>query len=291
MGILLYSWIQNKLRRTRRWATWVPRQATSHLRVLPNFLILGAMKSGTTSLYQYLCQHPKVLAAHKKEVYYFDKHYMYGEQWYRGNFPTRRQMKSAGQGTVTGEATPYYLFHPTIAERIANLLPQVSLIVVLRDPVDRAISHYFHSVRRGKENRPIRQAFAEEDFYVKPEEKLLEADHYTSNRHRMWSYVSRGLYAQQLKKYLELFPREQLLVLKSEALFAAPQTSVTTVTDFLDLEPFELCDVKVLNAGTYAKSEPSEVREMRKQLRQYFKPHNQILSELLHEDFTWTEKE
>ena len=280
--------LRHKVTRARRWAEWKVRHASSHLRVLPDFLIIGTMKGGTTSLYDYLCRHNKVETAFRKEVHYFDGNYTRGAPWYRGNFPTRRQLQRLGQGAVTGEATPYYLYHQAAAERIAGLVPRASLIAVLRDPADRAISHYFHSVRTGMDTRPIRQAFAEENAYVQAEEKHVLRDDYTSDQHRMWSYVARGHYAQQLEEYFKRFSRKQMLILKSEELFADPQMAVREVTDFLGIDPVTLSDVEVLNAGTYLKSDSSEVEQVREELRRYFESHNQRLSELLDRDFTWS---
>ena len=276
-----------QMRRTRRWIEWKGRRATSHLRVLPDFLIIGAMKGGTTSLYDYLCRHEKVEVAFRKEVHYFDGNYTRGTPWYRGNFPTHGRMQQLGADAVTGEATPYYLYHQAAAERIAGVVPQARLIAVLRDPADRAISHYFHSVRTGMDTRPIRQAFAEENQHVQAEEQRVLRDDYTSDQHRMWSYVARGHYAQQLEAYFQRFSREQMLILKSESFFAAPQESVNEVTDFLGLSPVTLDDVEVLNAGTYTKSDSTEVAAVREELQDYFRPHNQRLSELLDRDFIW----
>ena len=281
------SW-RRKLTRARQWVDWKMRRASASLRVLPDFLIVGAMKGGTTSLYDYLCRHERVEVAFRKEVHYFDGHYASGPQWYRANFPTRSRMQQLGPRAVTGEATPYYLYHQAAAARIAALVPQARLIAVLRDPADRAISHYFHSVRTGIDTRPIRQAFAEESQHVPEEEVRVLDDHYTSDRHRMWSYVARGHYAQQLEEYFTRFSREQMLVLKSEELFADPQQAVTQVTEFLGIEPMELNDAKPLNTGTYAQSDSADVEEVRAQLRAYFAPHNQRLSELLGRDFLWS---
>jgi hypothetical protein len=280
--------LRHKITRIRRWAEWKVRRASAHLRVLPDFLIIGTMKGGTTSLYDYLCRHNKVEVAFRKEVHYFDGNYTRGTPWYRGNFPTRRQMQQLGQGGVTGEATPYYLYHQAAAERIAGLVPHALLIAVLRDPADRAISHYFHSVRTGMDTRPIRQAFAEEKMYVQAEEERVLRDDYTSDQHRMWSYVARGHYAQQLEEYYKRFSRKQILVLKSEDLFADPQSAVDEVTQFLGIDPVVLNDVKVLNAGTYSKSDSSEVEQVREELQHYFRPHNEKLSGLLDRDFMWT---
>ncbi len=126
--------------------SWIYRRLTSGSRRLPDFIILGAQRAGTSSLYYYLSQHPQILPAVRKELHFFDDHYRRGLGWYRSQFPTR-----GARGTITGEATPYYLSHPHAPARIQRLLPQARLIVLLRNPVERAISHYFFEVSHQRE--------------------------------------------------------------------------------------------------------------------------------------------
>jgi hypothetical protein len=136
----------NLLRETAKNALMAYRTATSRLRLLPNFIIIGSARSGTTSLYNYLVQHPGIAPALRKEVHFFDYNYQRGCSWYQGQFPTHPYMHYMQtihrQAMITGEASPYYLFHPYVPQRVAQLLPEIKLIALLRNPIERAFSHY-----------------------------------------------------------------------------------------------------------------------------------------------------
>src|SRR5437763_1646364 len=127
------------------------RHMTAPVRLLPDFIILGAQRAGTTSLYEYIVDHPQVGAASKKEVHFFDRHYTEGVNWYRAHFPpaVRRQRfeNRTGKRFLTGEASPYYLAHPMVPERIAAVAPDARFLILLRNPIDRALSHYYHNRR------------------------------------------------------------------------------------------------------------------------------------------------
>lgn len=137
----------------------------------PHFLIIGAARSGTTSLYSYLVEHPRVVAAAKKELHFFDLRFPNGPAWYRDQFP------SLSPDTITGEASPYYLFHSHVPKRVFKLLPHVKLIVLLRNPVDRAYSHYYHAVKHGIETLPFERAIEQEDERLRGEvARMLEEE-------------------------------------------------------------------------------------------------------------------
>src|SRR5436189_26280 len=135
------------------------------MRPLPDFLILGAQKAGTTALYAYLRWHPQVTGPSFKEVSFFDRHYARGERWYRAHLPVRRR-------AVVGEASPSYLFHPLAPERVARMLPEARLIALLRNPVDRAFSHYQHEVALGREQLSFEDALAGE--FAEPNRRLAK---------------------------------------------------------------------------------------------------------------------
>ena len=264
------------------------RIATGSIRMLPAYIIIGAQKCGTSSLYRYLNEHPAVAAAAGKEVHYFDWHYRRGPRWYRAHFPTvaYRELFRArtGQRLVTGEASPYYLFHPHSPERVKHLVPDVKLIVLLRDPVERAVSAYHHQVRAGTESLPLAAALDQESSRLAGEiERLRRDKNYRSPAHRRYSYMARGLYADQLEAWFRYFRREQVLVIRSEDFFADPGTTVDQVIRFLGLAPLQTRQFRRFNAGEYSDTDPS----IRRRLVEYFSPHNRRLCELLGRDFGW----
>jgi hypothetical protein len=256
---------------------WRYRTATAGLRPLPDFLIVGAQKCGTTSLYEYLAEHPQVMPALTKEVHYFDVRYPRGMSWYRAHFGLRRP------GRITGEASPYYLFHPAAPQRIKSDVPRAKLIVMLRDPAERAVSHYHHSVDWGFETLSLEDAIRHEPERLDGEASRIASDPtYRGLDYQHLSYLSRGVYADQLELWLSLFPREQMLVLNSHDFFDDPATGFNRVLDFLELPPQSRTEYPVVAGRTY-DTDPAIVAE----LREYFRPHNQRLYELLGEDFGW----
>ena len=132
------------------------RLLTSSLRSLPEFLVIGGQKCGTTSLHRYMKQHPNIIPPYKKDSGYFDANYYRGFSWYRAFFPLRSQMdklRTGGQHYTTGEVTTTYIHHPLAAGRAAKALTgEVKIIALLREPAARAYSHYQHMVRTGRED-------------------------------------------------------------------------------------------------------------------------------------------
>jgi hypothetical protein len=259
------------------------RLATGRLRGLPQLLILGAQRSGTTSLFHYLVQHPDVLPPFGKELHYFDAHYARGVTWYRGRFPFRHRLRN---GTLTLDATPYYLVHPLVPQRAAQLLPTVQLIALLRNPVDRALSHYQHEVRGGRESLSFAEAIAREPERLAGEEERLRADpgYYSWNHHR-YSYALRGRYVEQLRRWLQYYPRSQLLVLQSEWLFRDPAQATAAVHRFLGLREHRLDRYEdSYQRGNYDRMMSPELRE---KLVAYFEPYNRELFQFLGEEYDW----
>ena len=252
---------------------------------MPDFLIIGAQKCGTTSLYNYLTRHPHILPASQKEVHFFDFNYSKGLDWYRSQFP---KMPSK-QGFLTGEASPYYLFHPLTPERVRLHFPEVKLIVLLRNPVARAWSQYHHEVRLGFENLSFEEALAAENKRIAGEiERMRSDENYYSYNHQHYTYLSRGIYVEQLKAWMELFPREQFLILESEAFFANTGATVAETMAFLEISP-DVSPKKVRcdrrdNAGEY----PEMSYALKNDLGRYFTPHNRQLAEYLQVSFGWS---
>lgn len=257
---------------------------TARYRTLPDFIIIGAQKAGTTSLYRYLEQHPQVFGSSKKEVHYFDHFYSNGELWYRSHFPLAASIRK--NGGVTGEASPFYLFHPKCAQRIHERLPAVKLIAVLRNPIDRAISHYFMQVRKGHEKLRIGEAMHQEERRLAQELERLEVEpHHSSFSLGHYSYKSRGMYVDQLARYSALFPRDQLLVLKAEDLFTDTGASLREVYGFLGIDHEYLPKyLHPRNVGGYDKNVPTDVYEY---LREFFQPYNERLYAYLGRRFDW----
>lgn len=258
------------------------RTLTAPLRGLPSVLLIGAQRSGTTSLFNYLVRHPAVLPPLGKEIHYFDLHYARGVRWYRGRFPLAWRLRAGG---ITLDASPYYLLHPLAPERAARLLPDVKLVAVLRHPVDRAFSHYQHEVRDGRETLTFAEAIEREDQRLAGEEERLrdEPGYYSFNHHR-YSYVRRGLYLEQLTRWTAQFPRERLLVLQSEALFREPGKVIGKVQDFLGLPQHRSGRYEPFYQGNYDRHIPSELR---RRLVDCFEPHNRELYRWLGEEFDW----
>ncbi|MDC0835940.1 sulfotransferase [Geitlerinema sp. CS-897] len=247
---------------------------------MPNFLIIGAQKGGTTSLFYYLSQHPQVRVAPQKEVHFFDLHYHLGVDWYARQFP------DTPNSAIAGEASPYYIFHPDVPRRVAATCPQVKLIALLRNPVDRAISQYFHEVKQGFETLSLQEAFRQEPQRLATEaEKLRNDPHYRSDNYQHYSYLARGRYLEQLQQWWNHFPREQMLVLNSEAFYRNPNDTLTRVLSFLDLPPISLEAYPSLNTGNYSNIPQS----LKQQLQTYFAPHNRALFDELQQDWGWND--
>ena len=259
------------------------RIITSRMRIMPSFLIIGAKKCGTTSLFNYLSKHPNIGAPTWKEISYFNIHFDRGSLWYRSFFPISLP-KLDSQDLITGEATASYICHPQAPQRIAETLPNVKLIALLRNPVDRAYSHYHHTKRIGRENLSFEEAIAQEDSRVKQLEHESQELGLKSSPAYNYTYLSSGLYAEQLKNWLKLFNKQQLLILKSEDFFDCPEAIFKQVLNFLKLPDWSPQKYRKYNNNSYPQEiEPST----RKYLTEYFQPHNQKLYELLGVDFGW----
>lgn len=251
----------------------------------PDFVILGTQKGGTTSLHNYLCQHPQVATPWAKEIHYFDDNFSRGERWYsRQLIHPVMALDAIRANRICGDTTPYYLFHPRVAERLARHSPNARLIALLRDPVARAYSHYQHNVRRDRERLSFPEAIHREEKRIADAGLALETGALKfSAEHRHFSYLSRGLYADQLERFLRFFPRDQILILKSEDLFAHPQAIFDQATTFLRLAPISLKGTSVHNEGSYVRGRiPLE-----DQLKDYYKPHNERLYTLISRDMAW----
>lgn len=268
--------------------------ATASRRVAPTFLVVGAKRGGTTSLWRWLQQHPGVLplvpaVQQIKSPHYFDIHYAKGEQWYRSHFPTRsayeRAARRLGHRPAVGEASPYYMFHPLVPERVAAAVPDVRIVMTLRDPVERALSNYRE--RRGSGAEPLDDFVAALD--AEAERTAGEVDRirrdpgYYSYSHDNHTYLARGRYAEQLQRWLEHFPREQILVLQAEAMYADPAAELARVEELLGIPHHDVRFEHHHRLPSVAWDP-----EVRRRLVEYYAPHNEALYELLGQRFSWS---
>jgi hypothetical protein len=245
---------------------------------LPTFLIIGAQKGGTTSLASYLAAHPNVISPSFKEVHFFDLNYDKGRDWYRSQFPigARRRLASGvnGQKLYAVDATPYYILHPLAACRAWKLIPFAKIIILLRDPLDRAYSHYHHEVRLGHEQLSFEAAIGAEPSRVKGEvQRLITEPSHKSFNYQHYTYLERGIYSDQIRRWLDYYPPEQLLVLSSEQFFETPGVIYRRVLTFLGLPSWDLPSYPAKHVGRYAPI-PAKIRD---RLAEYYDPYNQTL--------------
>ncbi len=269
-------------------------EASAAIRPLPDFLVIGTKRGGTTSLWRYLLSHPGVLpmmprAQHIKSPHYFYWHYSRGEGWYRSHFPTApyRSLMTLRHGarTVTGEASPYYLYDPRVPARVARLLPSVKIVVLLRDPVDRAYSHYTERVHEGVEPLEFAQALAAEPGRVAGELDAMRDDPaYYSRAHDWYSYRDRGVYLPQLERWFAVLPRERFLILESESFYADPAAALDATLEFLGLPRVALQTGKRHNHRPAPPMDPA----IRSELESYYREPNERLAALLGRELTWS---
>ena len=256
--------------------------------MLPDVLIIGAQKAGTTALYDYLTDHDAVAAAREKEVHFFDLAFGHGLDWYRAHFPKQTTLKALSKEhdcrARTCEGSPYYLAHPLVPYRVRGSLPDVKLLVVLRDPVDRALSHHNHQVELGFEQLSFAEAVARESERLDGELQRLRTDPlYESFEHLHHSYLLRGHYADQLATWFALFGRDRFLVIDAGALREQPAETMGQVWDFLDLPPHDQVSYRAVGSRDYDRLDP----KTRVELAAHFAESNERLWDLLGERLSW----
>ncbi|MGI8908756.1 MAG: sulfotransferase family protein [Candidatus Sumerlaeaceae bacterium] len=256
-------------------------------RVLPDFAIIGVQKGGTGTLYNTLVQHPAIAAALTKEVTFFDRHFRKGKLWYRAHFPTIFQRWRAlrqGRPFLVGEASPGYIFIPFAAENARRTIPNGRFVALLRNPIDRAYSHYQHELRKGCEKLTFEEALDGEEERLKGTMERAMATRKKIGALRHFSYKQRGHYAEQLERWYAQFPREQILVLRTEDFAEKSEEIVQQVCAFLGVPPMDLKEYKRFNVGSYKDEMKPETRT---RLVEYFRPYNAQLKELTGRDFGW----
>jgi hypothetical protein len=267
---------------------WATRSARSD----PTFLLIGAPQSGTTSFFSsYLVRHPGVLPAFVKEVGFFNRNWHEGPDWYRSWFPLRATVslrsRRIGTRAAVGEGTPGYIYHPHVPGRVASLYPDMRLIALLRDPIDRAYSQYHNARLMSGETLPFEEAIEAEEERVQREfDRVLADPTYFSRPYMQFAYLHKSLYADQLERWLEHFSREQLLVLTTDELKRDRDAVFRRVSQFLELPEWTPAGVEepARNARSYEPLSP----ETRDRLAGYFDEPNRRLYALVGRDLGWT---
>ncbi len=263
--------------------------ATWDKRVLPDLVLAGAQRSGTTALTEALYRLPMVERPRRgKGSHYFSYNYHRGWEWFQSQFPTELWAATVERRTERPifcfDACPYYLFHPFAVARMAQALPDIKVLVMLRDPVRRAESHYHHSVSHGHEDLPFEAALAAEESRLAGEDDRMQEDWtYWSHSHEHHSYVAKGMYADHLERLFGHYPREQVMVIQSERFYRDPDEVLAEVTAWLDLPPVALERGDNRNSHVYEEMpEP-----MRERLIEIYREPNERLFALLGERYDW----
>lgn len=223
--------------------------ATASLRCLPDYLIIGTKRGGTTSLARWLNQHDQIAPLFparetRKGMYFFDVNYDKGLGWYKSHFPTKfahdRKQKSAGKKLLLGDATPYYLHHPHAPKRARRIVPDAKVIALLRNPIERAFSHWVERSRQNVETLSFEEAIeAEAERLAGEEQKMLDNPGYTSYAHQHFSYIDQGRYARGLGRWFDSYGRDRLLVIKAEDLYDNPRDTYGHVLNYLGIGEHE----------------------------------------------------
>jgi hypothetical protein len=263
---------------------------TSEIRMLPSFHIIGVQKGGTTSLAKYLEHHPQIIKAQRKDIFYFNNatNYSKGLSWYKAHFTLQINKwvydRLNNTNVITFDATPNYFDEPTAPERLHNFNPQSKLIIMLRNPIDRAWSNYQMAKRFGFESLNFEGALEKEEERIQEAEKISKKNNTHNYVYQRLTYKKRGIYISYLKKWFELFPKENILVIKSEDFFSNPNNTYQLVLDFLNLPQYSNINFEVYNDGKYnEKMNP----ETRKKLANFYEPYNQQLYQFLNVNYGW----
>jgi len=249
-------------------------------RVLPDFIISGTVRSGTTSLYYNICEHPSVLPAAYDEIGFFDSNYHLGINWYRSMFPTEKEMKRVKKETnfaITGEDTPFYFWKKEAVERIFQDIPNSKIIIIFRNPVDRAYSNYNLGIREVLEEK-----LSFEDA-IDDEMNFLKKHSFRESVDRNRSYLSKGFYDEQIKMWFNIFPKEQIHILSTEDMQKDPKESLLKIFKFLQIPDYILKNPQKRKSSEYKKMD-DKTREM---LLNFYKPHNEKFFQTIQKRFDW----
>jgi len=246
----------------------------------PNFIIIGAQKCGTSTLFNHLRKHPDIHMPRKKELHFFDENYSNGMDWYLKFF----NRKEGIINLCSGEASPYYFFHPLVPARIFETFPSIKLILLLRNPVSRAYSQYHHMKRKDRISLSFEHCIKlEREILAGRKEAFYKDENHSDLLYRRFSFLARSRYAEQLTEWYKLFGKEQILIIKSEDYFRDNKAIFDVVFQFLGLPPCPITLKKSHESSDYPPMKP----ETRQQLKAYFEPFNTELYQLTGRDFGW----
>ena len=257
---------------------------TSPLRVLPDFFVIGPGRTGTTSLFYYLDQHPSLSKSAYDELGFFDVNFHLGFHWYRSLFPsilTKFRIKLKTNFFMTYDVTPSYVRRPWIARRIKKLFPNSKLIIVLRNPIDKTYSHYYLSTTSG-ETRNFEEVIKKDMDDISKWNINSKDDNYFATKVEN-SKLARGFYVEQLLPWFELFPKNQILIISSEELASNTKNVMSQIFKFLNLPDYKIPNIEKVNVSKYSKMNP----DTRKILIDFFKPYNEQLFKFLDRKFDW----
>lgn len=266
------------------------RYLTLPLRVNPDFIIIGFHKSGTTSLYDYLIQHPNIESASEKELEFFSYSYDRGIFYYKLQFPTKIKKwlieRKSKKKFLTGEASPAYSYHPYASERIKKHFPNVKLIVLLRNPIDRAYSDYNRDQIRGwKPNVSFEEAISDDDLQY--EKMISELKNNIIKPHNVkWKskgYLSIGKYVIYLEKWIKLFGKDKIFFIHTLDLENKLEDTLKSLYEFLGVQYVKPKDLSKKNVGKYNKMSLTT----RKTLIEYYEESNKQLEDMLGLKFNW----
>jgi len=252
---------------------------SSALRVLPDLIVIGVVRSGTTSLYHYLSQHPSIIKSAYDELGYFDSNYELGLNWYKSFFPSifeKKKIKEKNGKFLTYDVTPFYIYNQKAPQRIHQILPNSKLIVILRNPVDRSYSNYF----LGNQGKKFEEIIADEKESLNKIDKN-NVDEYYNFVHT--SMLARGFYAEQLENWYKIFSKDQILVIKSEEFATETNKIMNEIFNFLELPHYNIPDNSKKNKIHYE----SMNKETRIDLIEFFRPYNKKLYSLIGRNFDW----
>lgn len=258
---------------------------TGGSRVLPDFFVIGVVRSGTTSLFHYMGQHPCIESSAYDEIGYFDDNFHLGLNWYKSLFPTKftkNKIKNKHGKFLTYDVTPFYIYNPLVAKRILESFPKSKIISNLRNPIDRAYSNYIIALQEGDTTKTFEETICDAIDELEKNKSKLNDDAYLVNVHYE-NILARGFYADQLKIWYKLFPKDQLLMISSENLANNTDNSLTQIFKFLGLSDFKINDTSRKNKRKYSPMK----KETRDLLIEFYKPHNEELYRLINQNFDW----